>query len=86
MKVKRAYHISDHITMGIFRLPIVAGIRKVEGKALYLLQRYWDEKDNPHEVLYGNGIDCFCALPGQWLCELDNGDWLVLTDEEYKTL
>lgn len=84
MKIKRSYKIPDHITMWIFRLPIVSGIRKVEGKALYLLQRYWDEHDNPHEVLYDNGVDCFCALPGQWLCELDNGDWLVLNNNEYE--
>lgn len=86
MKIKRAYQIADHITMGIFRLPIVTGIRKVEGKALYLLQRYWDEKDNPHKVLYSNGVDCFCAFQGQWLCELDSGDWMVFTDEEYNAL
>ena len=63
--------------MGIFNLPCVVGVRKIENKPVY-------------ELAYGvhdiDGEDVYYVPSGRWLCELEDNSWLVLTDEEYNEL
>ena len=77
MKIKRAYLIPDQITMGIFKLPCVVGVRKIENKPVF-------------ELAYGvhdiDGEDVYYVPSGQWLCELNCGDWVVLDDEDYRKI
>ena len=76
MKIKRAYKIPDRITMGIFRLPCIIGIRKIEDEPVYELA------DNVHDI---DGEEVYHVPFGRWLCETEDNSWLVLTQEEYET-
>lgn len=73
-KFIRTYQIPPRITMGIFNLPCVVGVRKIENEPVY-------------ELAYGvhdiGGEDVYYVPSGRWLCELEDNSWLVLTDEEY---
>ena len=84
MKIKRSYKIPDHITMGIFRLPIVAGVAKyLDGEWAYKLTSYEVNLDQ-YFAIDKDYIFVHLAHPGQWICELEGGDWMVLNDEDYK--
>lgn len=73
-KFIRTYQIPPRITMGIFNLPCVVGVRKIENEPVY-------------ELAYGvhdiKGEDVYFVPCNRWLCELEDNSWLVLTDEEY---
>lgn len=75
-KIKRAYQIPNKITMGIFNLPCIVGVKKIFDEPVF-------------ELAYGvhdiDGEDVYCVPSGRWLCELEDNSWLVLTQEEYKT-
>ena len=80
MKIKRAYQIPNKITMGIFKLPCVVGISKnfdPFGFEYMIINR------TPEE---GKIMKLSSCHIGDWLCELEDNSWLVLTDEEYKAI
>lgn len=84
MRIKRAYKIPDQITMGIFRLPCVMSVRKEgEDSFVYSLKPFEDGMDT-YFVIDHDYDQATQAHPGQWLCELQCGDWVVLDDDEYK--
>lgn len=76
MKTKIAYQIPNKITMGIFNLPCIVGVKKIFDEPVY-------------ELAYGvhdiKGEDVYFVPSGRWLCELEDNSWLVLTQEEYET-
>lgn len=76
-KIKRAYQIHNKITMGIFNLPCIVGVKKIFDEPVY-------------ELAYGvhdiKGEDVYFVPSGRWLCELEDNSWLVLTNEEYNEL
>lgn len=75
-KIKRANLIPNKITMGIFNLPCIVGVKKIFDEPVY-------------ELAYGvhdiKGEDVYYVPSGRWLCELEDNSWLVLTQEEYET-
>lgn len=74
-KIKRAYQIPNKITMGIFNLPCIVGVKKIFDEPVYELT--YGVRDIDGEYVYF--VPCY-----RWLCELEDNSWLVLTDEEYK--
>lgn len=73
MEFKQCIQIGRSIG-DIFRLPCVAAIRKdIFGTAFYELYGFIME-DGRNVV----------AREGNWLCELRNGKWKLMTNEEYK--
>ena len=86
MKIKRSYLIPDQITMGIFRLPCVYGIRKDrEHGFAYILRSFVIGIDTYFVIDHGYSRATH-AHPGQWLCELNCGDWVVLDDDDYRKI
>ena len=81
MKIKRAYQIPNKITMGIFKLPCVMGISKTFDPVSfeYMIINRIPPKEGEFMKLSS------CHI-GDWLCELEDNSWLVLTDEEYKAI
>lgn len=72
-KIVQAILIPNWISRTIFDLSCVFSAHKEsDGRICYLLYD-WDS--------HGNYVE---ARPGQWLCEYDDGRWLVLSDKEYK--
>lgn len=86
MKIKRAYKIPDKITMGIFRLPIVAGVYKyLDNEWAYRLRAY-EVNLETYFAIDKDLKEVHIAHPGDWICELEGGDWMVLKDEGYKRI
>ena len=83
MKFIRAIQLPDRVSQTVFDLPCVFGVTKNTNK----------EKDGEVEwclqqIFICNRVSaysniCF-AYAGEWLCEDENGNWYVFTDEEYK--
>ena len=86
MKIKRAYLIPDQITMGIFRLPCVCGIRKDREHGFAYVLRPFDIGMDTYFVIDHYYKQATYAHPGQWLCELNCGDWVVLDDDDFSKI
>jgi hypothetical protein len=88
MKIIQAIQIGDNVT-DIMKLPCIINAWKfprpqnLQDK-FPLRGHYPDKGDIVYSFLQGMISDF--AMKGDWLCELDNGVWKVLSDKDYRTL
>ena len=70
--------------MGIFRLRCVCGIRKDREYVFAYILRPFEIGMDTYFVIDHDYNRTANAHPGQWLCEMNCGDWVVLDDEDYR--
>lgn len=80
MKFKQAIQIPDHITQGIFNLPCVISARKDR-----LYGFIYTLAGDTKTTIFRWG-DLIYAKPTDWICEGLDGDWYLLSNEEYGRL
>ena len=75
MKIVEAHQIPDgNVSPDIFRLPCVNCANK----------RYDKGIEYGVFITRGKLFDIYFAYPTEWICKDENGEWLVLDDEEYQ--
>ena len=81
----KSYQIPSRITMGIFNLPCVGGAQKdaIRGFS-YVLQNCKTLSKKVAKIT--ENFTMAIGYIGDWLCYCKDGDWYVLTDEEYHKL
>ena len=72
LKIKQALQVGKLPSMDIFNLPCVISLEKALA----------DKSTFFYIILSVNHKRV--AVPGDWVCEDENGTWVVLSDSEYK--
>jgi hypothetical protein len=69
MRIKQAIQVGSNVT-DIFKLPCIKSVRKCDDQN----GLEWIEYD----MADGGIVEC-----GDWLCEMEDGKWQPMSDEEY---
>lgn len=71
-RIVNAIQVDEKNIADIFKLPCVVAIYKYSEPAVFV-----NVSNRQHLEL---------AWPGDWLCQLSDDKWLVLTDKQYQTI
>lgn len=77
MKIIEAHQVPyGNVSPDIFKLPCIKMVSKVSEKNP--IPQYWLYKPNPQ---------CWpFALPTDWICKTEDGEWIILDNEEYQRI
>lgn len=80
-KIVNAIQVDEKNIADIFKLPCVHGINKTNTEDIELWVRLRFLSEDCYLRRYP-----FIAHASDWLCELDDNTWQVLTDKQYQTI
>ena len=92
MKFRSAIQVPEKISQAIFELPIVAEAQKgYYHKVVYCVNPYVDKDHVVHEAMrisedVSSCEEAFYIYPTDWVCQTEEGEYYILTDEQYKKI
>lgn len=91
MKFKSAIQVTEKISQAIFDLPIVMSIWKLKEGYRYIID--FDRESGEQKAMrldiggYGRlPYPAFFIYPTEWVCQTEDGEYYILTDEQYKKI